>query len=618
MVSKIILSIVLLFMNLSFVYLYDGYPLGKPHYFYAGDQLIEPGRVESENGQLTIDLVVDMYRSENVISFDTRAYYYKGKPCIPGPTLVLKQGDNFTINLINNLQNAPSEVNHDHSKMMNTLHGINITNIHTHGLHINPNEDNVFIEVNPGESHTYKYTLPDNHAPGNHWYHDHKHGSTSIHVMGGLYGAIIVKPSNSSEFPVELSNWTRVVLLFSHFSLKSLNPSDDEDKVRTYVELLALLKTGENANITNDKSGLDDVYYTNNQYQPFYNMEANQNVIFDMYNSAGDHTLEIQILTGINQGMTPCSMTLLALDGVYLKQSRIVTFIAMGPAARASIVVSCSVPGTYYLQSHADFQGREEIADGENRFSQNLLTLNVIKSNNVAISPFIDLSTIKRPPYLADLMANNITIHSKWDLSYDQAPDISKMWIGIGEDCSVEWYGNPLTYDPSENKKCSYLLFPGEIGNKPEAQYRHIGKTNTVEEVTIWSRGATPHFSHFHVNHFQIVSHISPEGEDYYSGLYGEIGDWRDTISVAEGKTVIRYTLDTFQGEIVIHCHFLYHEDIGMMATFYSGDHACTFPKNCTVGDNKTVDNIINDHSNSSFIKFSSFIIFIIALITLM
>src|SRR4030095_5573936 len=30
-------------------------------------------------------------------------------------------------------------------------------------------------------------------APGTHWYHAHKHGSTSLHILNGLAGAFIIE-----------------------------------------------------------------------------------------------------------------------------------------------------------------------------------------------------------------------------------------------------------------------------------------------------------------------------------------------------------------------------------------------------------------------------------------
>jgi len=80
----------------------------------------------------------------------------------------------------------------------------------------------------------------------------------------------------------------------------------------------------------------------------------------------------------------------------------------------------------------------------------------------------------------------------------------------------------------------------------------------------------------------QIISNSNDKGKDTYSSYFGQVGDWRDTIPALSGSTIVRYKLDKFKGEIIMHCHFLFHEDMGMMASFYSGDaSACSYPDKC-------------------------------------
>ena len=37
-------------------------------------------------------------------------------------------------------------------------------------------------------------------APGTHWYHAHKHGSTSLHIRNGLAGAFIIESSQEGGY----------------------------------------------------------------------------------------------------------------------------------------------------------------------------------------------------------------------------------------------------------------------------------------------------------------------------------------------------------------------------------------------------------------------------------
>ena len=77
----------------------------------------------------------------------------------------------------------------------NVPHCFNGTNLHTHGLWINPsgNSDNVLISVNPGVQFQYEYNIPPDHPAGTFWYHSHRHGSTALQVSSGMAGALIVR-----------------------------------------------------------------------------------------------------------------------------------------------------------------------------------------------------------------------------------------------------------------------------------------------------------------------------------------------------------------------------------------------------------------------------------------
>lgn len=154
-----------------------------------------------------VTLSVEEFRFRNSqLEFNTRAFCHGGVCSVPGPTIVVVPGDKFTLHLVNNLgKNDDEEDNEKDSFCANALCHANTTNMHTHGLHIDPTVDDVSIPVQPGASWTYKYEVPANHAPGTHWYHSHYHGSSSLQVMGGLVGALIVAPSGSENLPASIS-----------------------------------------------------------------------------------------------------------------------------------------------------------------------------------------------------------------------------------------------------------------------------------------------------------------------------------------------------------------------------------------------------------------------------
>ena len=100
--------------------------------------------------------------------------------------------------------------------------------------------------------------------------------------------------------------------------------------------------------------------------------------------------------------------------------------------------------------------------------------------------------------------------------------------------------------------------------------------------------GGHPH--HVHVNPFQVVSILDPQGRDV-SGLdtpdtagasggvadtqyRGMKGTWRDTLFIKSLPTqgtagqytvTVRTQYNRYWGDFVLHCHILDHEDEGMM-----------------------------------------------------
>ena len=106
---------------------------------------------------------------------------------------------------------------------------------------------------------------------------------------------------------------------------------------------------------------------------------------------------------------------------------------------------------------------------------------------------------------------------------------------------------------------------------------------NTTDDWLLTAAGE-PHIFHIHVNPFEVVDVIGPDGASIYgpdgkckpaafsdpqqlaNQYCGMKGVFRDTLFVENGYQVkIRTTYDRYIGEFVIHCHILDHEDGGMM-----------------------------------------------------
>ena len=148
----------------------------------------------SGNGYEIGTLVMDKATLDiNGESLTTRVYAQEGAQySIPGPTLVMSPGQQYIMQFKNLLDKEPISEEH------NVFKDPNVTNVHTHGLHISgesPGDDvtRVFEGQTGGD---YVYDIPANHMGGTFWYHAHHHGSTFLQVSSGAFGLIIIDDAN--------------------------------------------------------------------------------------------------------------------------------------------------------------------------------------------------------------------------------------------------------------------------------------------------------------------------------------------------------------------------------------------------------------------------------------
>lgn len=136
---------------------------------------------------------------------------------VPGPTLVVCPGDTLIVNFVNDLGDTPPEWLDGAAKEHDVPHDQGqVTNLHTHGLHVSPNgnSDNVFLDIKPGETFKYEYQIPEDHPPGMYWYHPHRHGFTELQVYAGLIGIIYVQ-GGLDELPELADVPTRTLVVHS-------------------------------------------------------------------------------------------------------------------------------------------------------------------------------------------------------------------------------------------------------------------------------------------------------------------------------------------------------------------------------------------------------------------
>ncbi|MDY6898645.1 MAG: copper resistance system multicopper oxidase [Cyanobacteriota bacterium] len=110
---------------------------------------------------------------------------------VPGALIRLREGQNVTINVTNELKKD--------------------TSIHWHGILLRPNMDGVpgvsFAGIKPGQTFSYRFPVAQN---GTYWYHSH----SGLQEQRGHYGALIIDPIEPEPFEYDqdyvvlLSDWT--------------------------------------------------------------------------------------------------------------------------------------------------------------------------------------------------------------------------------------------------------------------------------------------------------------------------------------------------------------------------------------------------------------------------
>lgn len=227
-----------------------------------------------------------------------------------------------------------------------------------------------------------------------------------------------------------------------------------------------------------------------------------------------------------------CVTTLLAKDGVYLPTApRPIAFGFLAAGNRADWLVQCPA-GTHALTDD-ETGGR-------------LATVTVQPSSAPPAPPVAPFA-VGRPCYLADLsrVAPNVS-HSV---------ELAHMTFGLTTDGR-------------------YAAFRG--ADAPAATL----PVGAVTELRIGGTGAMDHVYHQHVNPFQLME--PPHALTRVAvGNYFEAGDWHDTLREPFGgggmramqasmhsELRVRFQTDAFAGTVPMHCHYLVHEDQGMLAVF--------------------------------------------------
>jgi FtsP/CotA-like multicopper oxidase with cupredoxin domain len=399
-------------------------------------------------------------------------------------------------------------------------------------------------------------------APGTHWYHAHKHGSTAINLLNGMAGALIIEGDYDDKLKPFFKK-QRVMVLQQY--------GDTVNLLKPPVALASPTPVA-NPNLSSEP------VVVNGQLTPCVQMNPNEMQLWRFVNACHQKAVPLDAPQGIKWVQT-------AQDGVQLNpnnynpnpsarnnQSFPVPAQAfqvngagpwfstgsLSPGNRIDLLVQApSTPGTFQVT----FGGTL------------LLTVKVQQDPAVPAipnpMPFPTKAQFPQMPgFLADLKfpsdpKKKRELHFKSTADPSVAPNMKR--------------GTSPPYPPPKHTIDGKQFNEGVID-----QTMQLGDT---EEWTIYNDGGAAHPFHIHINPFQVVEIKDPNQNGGAPVRLPTPWVWWDNFAIPTGgyvKMLSRFV--DFTGIYVLHCHILGHEDRGMMQLVQTCADASTCPKTTTLG----------------------------------
>jgi len=493
--------------------------------------------------------------------------------------------------------------------------GFYTTNLHVHGLHVDPLEDNVYIELQPAlngvsacaptranpvwvcnGSYTYSYNFgrtPNNGRTqipaGTYWYHPHKHGSVGVQVANGMAGAFIVQ-GDLDAIPGVAGLTERVMVAqLVAYTIPPGNPSQP-----------ATVDPSVFYGITQPTTSVNTAVSINGQINPTIAMQYGEIQRWRFINATADQFFYLNV-TGPSGTTEPVpELYAIAVDGVPLTNSAqgitvpfklgtplfqfpmgtaftfanaVMNEIAvLAPAQRLDLLVRMpATPGggtrTYQLQT-VSFPPPSSGTPS----TQTIATIQVAGAKTTpdqlpAPSAF-NADALYRP---------QLRERSAWPTNPTQKIQFGFLEGGAGAGAIANMSTNAT---PTSLFAAAPFVLP--FKNKDGQLTQDAQLKLKLDQVDYWqvssdpTFGFGPHAFHIHINSFMITKR---NGVDISSARI-----WRDTARIDQPPSTtspspsvglgapspivpvefVSQQVD-YVGDFVMHCHLLQHEDAGMM-----------------------------------------------------
>ena len=238
-----------------------------------------------------------------------RLLTYNGS--FPGPTIRTRKGDQLRVLYKNSLPYTTEKNFLGHTR--------NVTNIHTHGLHVSPEPpaDSMMVQLKPGE--TYEYTYDLSHEEPGHltFYHPHVHGVVAEQYWGGLAGPLVVEDETSL-----LTGYETNIMVLKDITLSNGAPAP-------YTSMMEYMHGKEGTMVM-----------VNGQVNPVLPIRPGQVQRWQIVNACNARFFKLSLQNH--------PMYLIGTDGGLLDRPYPITSLVLSPGERIDILVKAGQKGGSY------------------------------------------------------------------------------------------------------------------------------------------------------------------------------------------------------------------------------------------------------------------------------
>jgi len=455
-------------------------------------------------------------------------YAYNGQ--FPGPTLKVKQGSTFTVNVTNNID-VP-------------------TTIHWHGIRLQNKFDGTAgvtqEAIEPGKSFSYTVTVPDE---GMFWYHPHVREDLQQDM--GLYANLWVTPKDETLY---ISVNREEVLLLDDMLLEGGLPVSYGEKEANH----ALMGRFGNTMLVNGKTD--------------YSLSVPRGSVVRYYLTNAANTRTFNVRFG------DAKMKLIGGDAGRKEREELVDSIVLSPSERAIVEVQFVEAGTYRMESVSP--ERTWLLGTVNASTDNTATKDSFAALQESTDVIADIDAFRSYFDKPVDKTIHLSVESMMAGMMQQGNGMqhgsTKLTTGGGghggntqtseNNEGIEWE-DPMPQQnamavkgntewklideasKAENMKIEYQF---KVGDKVKIRLVN-------DEESDGSDHPMQHPIHFHGQRFLVLTVDGKKNENLV---------WKDTVLVEKGQTVDILLDITNPGDWMFHCHIAEHLSNGMMGVF--------------------------------------------------